>query len=143
LQACTEAFEHCDITIMSAAVADYTPVNVAEQKIKKQDSAFSIELKKTTDILAQLGRQKREGQLLIGFALETENEEAYAKEKLNKKNLDLIVLNSLKDEGAGFKGDTNKITIINRQLDKVEFDVKSKKMVAKDICAEILKLAVR
>jgi phosphopantothenoylcysteine decarboxylase/phosphopantothenate--cysteine ligase len=140
LLACTEHFEKADITIMSAAVADYTPVEVATQKIKKQDSELTISLKKTTDILATLGKLKQDHQLLVGFALETENEEAYAKQKLHKKNLDLIVLNSLNDNGAGFKTDTNKITIFNKALAKKSFDKKSKIEVAKDICAEILKL---
>jgi phosphopantothenoylcysteine decarboxylase/phosphopantothenate--cysteine ligase len=140
LAACDANFEQCDIMIMSAAVADYTPVEVANQKIKKKTDSFSIELKKTTDILAHLGKLKKEHQLLIGFALETENEEAYAKEKLQKKNLDLIVLNSLNDKGAGFKTETNKITIFNRSFDQTTFEVKSKKEVAKDICSAIFKL---
>ncbi|TCC86900.1 bifunctional phosphopantothenoylcysteine decarboxylase/phosphopantothenate--cysteine ligase CoaBC [Pedobacter frigiditerrae] len=140
LMACTSYFEQSDIIIMSAAVADYAPIHVANQKIKKKDAGFSINLKKTTDILATLGQQKKEKQFLIGFALETENEEFYAQEKLAKKNLDLIVLNSLNDKGAGFKTETNKITIFNKALDKVSFETKSKVEVAKDICNEILKL---
>lgn len=99
---------------------------------------MSIELKKTPDILAYLGQQKKEDQFLVGFALETEHEENYAKEKLVKKNLDLIVLNSLNDKGAGFKTETNKITIFNKALDKMAFETKSKKDVAKDICAAII-----
>lgn len=140
LIACTEKFANSDITVMSAAVADYTPVEVADQKIKKKAEDFSIQLKKTTDILASLGKVKKQGQLLIGFALETEQEETYAKEKLLKKNLDLIVLNSLNDKGAGFKTDTNKITIFNSAFAKTSFETKSKTAVAKDICAEIIKL---
>jgi len=140
LDACLLHFEESDVTIMSAAVADYTPVDVAQQKIKKKEDHFNIELKKTTDILATLGRQKNEGQLLVGFALETTDEENYAKEKLKKKNLDLIVLNSLNDKGAGFKTDTNKITIFNKDLVKTTFETKLKTDVAKDICAEIIKL---
>ncbi|WP_316772528.1 bifunctional phosphopantothenoylcysteine decarboxylase/phosphopantothenate--cysteine ligase CoaBC [Pedobacter frigiditerrae] len=143
LIACTIYAEQSDIIIMSAAVADYTPIDVANQKIKKAADDFSINLKKTTDILATLGKQKKENQLLIGFALETENEEFYAQEKLAKKNLDLIVLNSLNDKGAGFKTETNKITIFNKALDKVSFDTKSKVEVAKDICNEILKLITK
>ncbi|WP_316787291.1 bifunctional phosphopantothenoylcysteine decarboxylase/phosphopantothenate--cysteine ligase CoaBC [Pedobacter frigiditerrae] len=143
LMACTLHAEQSDIIIMSAAVADYTPIDVANQKIKKAADDFSINLKKTTDILATLGKQKKENQLLIGFALETENEEFYAQEKLAKKNLDLIVLNSLNDKGAGFKTETNKITIFNKALDKVSFDTKSKVEVAKDICNEILKLITK
>ncbi len=140
LNACIAQFNGTDITVMSAAVADYTPVEVAQQKIKKKEDHFNIELKKTTDILATLGKQKSEGQLLVGFALETTDEENYAKEKLKKKNLDLIVLNSLNDKGAGFKSETNKITIFNKALEKTAFETKSKTEVAKDICAEILKL---
>jgi len=142
LVACMAHFEQSDITIMSAAVADYTPTEVADQKIKKKTGDLHIELKKTTDILASLGQLKQAHQLLIGFALETENEEAYAKEKLKKKNLDFIVLNSLNDKGAGFKTDTNKITIFNKDLVKTSFDTKSKKEVAKDICSAILKLII-
>ncbi|MES2448534.1 MAG: bifunctional phosphopantothenoylcysteine decarboxylase/phosphopantothenate--cysteine ligase CoaBC [Bacteroidota bacterium] len=142
LNACTAYFSGSDITIMSAAVADYTPVTVAKQKIKKKEDSFNIELKKTVDILASLGKQKTTAQILVGFALETNQEEMYAKEKLEKKNLDLVVLNSLNDDGAGFKTDTNKITIFNRRFDKISFTVKSKKEVAMDICKEVLKLAV-
>ncbi|RZL68094.1 MAG: bifunctional phosphopantothenoylcysteine decarboxylase/phosphopantothenate--cysteine ligase CoaBC [Pedobacter sp.] len=140
LEACLVNFPESEVTVMSAAVADYTPVDIAQQKIKKTEDHFSIELKKTTDILATLGKQKTDGQLLVGFALETIDEENYAKEKLKKKNLDLIVLNSLNDKGAGFKTDTNKITIFNKHLVKKAFKTKSKTEVAKDICAEILKL---
>lgn len=140
LLACTQHFADSQITVMSAAVADYTPIEVADQKIKKNAEDFSIQLKKTTDILASLGKVKKEGQLLIGFALETEQEEVYAKAKLQKKNLDLIVLNSLNDKGAGFKTDTNKITIFNSAFEKTSFETKSKTAVAKDICAEIIKL---
>lgn len=140
LEACLQAFPESDITIMSAAVADYTPVTVAPQKIKKQATEFSIELKKTTDILATLGGLKQPHQLLVGFALETENEEEHARAKLVKKNLDLIVLNSLNDPGAGFKTDTNKVTLFNRALEKVVFETKTKAAVAQDISDEILKL---
>jgi phosphopantothenoylcysteine decarboxylase/phosphopantothenate--cysteine ligase len=140
LQACLEHFRESKITIMSAAVADYTPLHVADQKIKKQEDILQIQLKKTTDILAELGRQKTSGQILVGFALETENEEEHAKSKLVRKNLDLIVLNSLNDTGAGFQTDTNKITIFNKALDKKVFEVKSKAEVAADIYKEILSL---
>lgn len=142
LKACETEFPHSEIMVMSAAVADYTPVTAASQKIKKTNPEFSLELKKTTDILATLGQTKTTQQILVGFALETENEEAYAKAKLDRKNLDLIVLNSLNDKGAGFKGDTNKITIFNKAAEKVVFEMKSKTEVAKDICNEILKLVL-
>lgn len=143
LTACNQYFAQSDITIMSAAIADYTPVEIADQKIKKKESEFTITLKKTVDVLSSLGEKKKKNQLLIGFALETENEETYAKEKLQKKNLDLIVLNSLNDKGAGFKKETNKITIFNRQLNKISFETKAKTDVAKDICNEILKLIIK
>ena len=143
LKACLAYFEKSDIMIMSAAIADYTPIVVAKQKIKKKADEFSVNLKKTIDILATLGKQKKEGQLLIGFALETEKEEFYAQEKLKNKNLDLIVLNSLNDKDAGFKTENNKITIFNKALAKINFDTKPKAEVAKDICVEILKLIIR
>lgn len=138
LNACLQYFATADITVMSAAVADYTPVHVSVEKMKKQDEVLELQLKKTTDILAALGRQKRTDQLLVGFALETNNEEAYATEKLRKKNLDFIVLNSMKDAGAGFKGDTNKITIIDRNLQKEEHSLKTKTAAAADICNKII-----
>jgi phosphopantothenoylcysteine decarboxylase/phosphopantothenate--cysteine ligase len=125
---------------MSAAVADYTPADVATQKIKKQDGDLTIELKKTTDILKTLGEAKREGQILVGFALETNDEEMNAITKLQKKNLDFIVLNSLNDAGAGFAGDTNKVTIIDRDLKKTTFALKSKDAVARDICNKVAQL---
>lgn len=142
LNACTSHFAQSDIMVMSAAVADYTPVNVAEQKIKKTESEFNIALKKTIDILATLGQQKRENQVLVGFALETNDEEHHAKEKLRKKNLDMIVLNSLNDKGAGFKTETNKITIFNKEFNSKSFNTKSKTDVAVDICNEILNLMI-
>ncbi len=139
-QACHSFFGETDITVMCAAVADYKPKKIATQKIKKQENNLVLELEKTTDILASLGRSKTKNQILVGFALETHDEENYAKGKLEKKNLDLVVLNSLNDPGAGFKSDTNKITIFNRQLERSVFEVKSKTDVAKDICNAILKL---
>ncbi|MGZ3755906.1 MAG: bifunctional phosphopantothenoylcysteine decarboxylase/phosphopantothenate--cysteine ligase CoaBC [Mucilaginibacter sp.] len=140
LEACTQYFDEADICVMSSAVADYTPVTVAQQKIKKHTDSFSIEVKKTTDILKLLGSKKHPAQVLVGFALETNNEEANAIDKLQRKNLDFIVLNSLNDEGAGFKTDTNKITIIDRNLQKSVYDLKSKADTAKDICQKIIDL---
>jgi phosphopantothenoylcysteine decarboxylase/phosphopantothenate--cysteine ligase len=140
LEVCLQNFELADACVMSAAVADYTPITVATQKIKKKEDSFCIDLKKTTDILKVLGERKRSGQLLIGFALETQNEEQNAIDKLNKKNLDLIILNSLNDDGAGFKLDTNKITMIDRNLQKTVFDTKSKTEVATDICQKLISL---
>ena len=123
---------------MSAAVADYRPKQVAHQKIKKDDKTLTIELEKTVDILASLGKIKRH-QCLVGFALETNNELENAKAKLKKKNLNLIVLNSLNDKGAGFKKDTNKVTIIDNKDNIAHFDLKPKSEVAKDILTEIIK----
>ncbi len=139
LNACLANFNSSDICIMAAAVADYKAVHVADQKIKKQKGKLVIEFEKTTDILQTLGEQKKPGQILVGFALETENEEQNAKEKLKRKNLDFIVLNSLRDEGAGFAVDTNKIKIIDQHT-TVAFEVKSKTAVAKDICTKIVDL---
>ncbi|MEO8949640.1 MAG: bifunctional phosphopantothenoylcysteine decarboxylase/phosphopantothenate--cysteine ligase CoaBC, partial [Mucilaginibacter sp.] len=143
LEQCRAYFTQTDICVMSAAVADYTPVTIAQQKIKKQADGFNIDLKKTTDILKELGSTKRPNQLLVGFALETNDEETNAIEKLQKKNLDFIVLNSLNDEGAGFKGDTNKITIIDSHLQKTQYTLKTKAEVAKDICLKITELVSR
>jgi len=141
LHACEEHFEAADIVVMSAAVADYTPVEVASQKIKKKENEFAIALTKTADILATLGAKKKENQLLVGFALETNNELENAKDKLIRKNLDFIVLNSMQDKGAGFATDTNKVTIIDRAGNTHEFSLKSKEEVAKDICSIIVSLS--
>jgi phosphopantothenoylcysteine decarboxylase/phosphopantothenate--cysteine ligase len=138
LNACMDKFNESDITVMSAAVADYTPVTVADGKIKKNTDSFSIELKKTTDILKQLGSIKKEKQLLVGFALETNNEKEYALKKLSSKNADMIVLNSLNDTGAGFGHDTNKITIFDRKGNEYKFDTKTKQEVAADIVNRII-----
>ncbi|PKA81894.1 phosphopantothenoylcysteine decarboxylase/phosphopantothenate--cysteine ligase [Ulvibacter sp. MAR_2010_11] len=131
-------FDNCDIAILSAAVADYRPVQVAAQKIKKKDSTLTLSLEKTDDILASLGNIKKK-QFLVGFALETENELENAKTKLKKKNLDLIVLNSLNDKGAGFKTDTNKVTLVTKDNKVIPFSVKPKTEVAKDILQHIIK----
>ncbi|WP_299440516.1 bifunctional phosphopantothenoylcysteine decarboxylase/phosphopantothenate--cysteine ligase CoaBC [uncultured Aquimarina sp.] len=138
-EAVTKEFDTCDIAIASAAVADYRPKNISDQKIKKSDSSFSIELERTTDILNWMGSVKK-NQFLVGFALETENEEENAKNKLKKKNLDLIVLNSLNDKGAGFKGQTNKVTLINHKFEIKAFELKTKTEVAQDIFNEIKEL---
>lgn len=127
----------CDIAILAAAVADYRPSEVASQKIKKKEAVMNIPLEPTRDILASLGEQKKK-QYLVGFALETQNEVVNAKGKLERKNLDAIVLNSLNDEGAGFGKPTNKITFIDREGALKSFDLKSKAEVAGDIFNEIL-----
>lgn len=131
--ACMDVFPKTDIAVLAAAVADYKPAVKADQKIKKKDESLSLELLKTHDIAATLGKQKTESQFIVGFALETENEEANALKKLESKNFDLIVLNSLNDKGAGFGHDTNKISILDRKQQSQSFDLKSKKEIAKDI----------
>ena len=135
--ACHEFYNSVDVAIAAAAVADYRPKNVANQKIKKNDATFSIELEKTRDILASLGEQKK-NQFLIGFALETENEIEHAKQKIQKKNLDLIVLNSLNDEGAGFGKATNKVTFISKEFAIEPKELKSKEEVAQDIINKVI-----
>ena len=134
---CHRYFSEVDAAIAAAAVADYRPKNVASQKIKKSDAAFSIELEKTKDILASLGAIKQ-NQFLIGFALETENEIEHAKQKIQKKNLDLIVLNSLNDKGAGFGQPTNKVTFIDKNFNIFPMELKSKEAVALDIINKII-----
>ncbi len=137
-EACVAVFPKTDIAVLAAAVADYRPLVKADQKIKKKDGTLTIELTKTKDIAASLGKLKHEGQVIVGFALETEQEQENALKKLEAKNFDLIVLNSLKDAGAGFGHDTNKITLIDSNRTVRSFDLKSKKEVARDIVSAIL-----
>lgn len=138
--ACTAVFDKMDIAVMSAAVADYTPVTVAEEKVKKSSDFFSVELKRTKDILKYLGAVKKEGQILVGFALETHDEIKNALKKLVDKNADLIILNSLKDNGAGFGTNTNKITIFDKNGGEHQFETKLKTAVAADIVNTIIRL---
>lgn len=141
--AATKLAPKADIIVMAAAVADYRPANPANKKIKKKGNDMVIELAKTNDILATVGKSKKKGQFLAGFALETDNELANAQKKLKEKNLDLIVLNSLQDKGAGFGHDTNKIKIITANNKTFNFELKTKKEAAADIVAHILTLAVK
>jgi phosphopantothenoylcysteine decarboxylase / phosphopantothenate---cysteine ligase len=127
---CMENFPLSDVIIMAAAVADFTPAVMQNEKIKKQDTDATLKLKATRDILSEMGKGKNENQVLVGFALETENELNNAYAKLEKKNLDFIVLNSMRDNGAGFNTDTNKITIIDKNKEVTAFDLKPKKVVA-------------
>ncbi|MBK7884205.1 MAG: bifunctional phosphopantothenoylcysteine decarboxylase/phosphopantothenate--cysteine ligase CoaBC [Chitinophagaceae bacterium] len=136
--AAQQEFIEADIAVMSAAVADYAPLKVEDQKIKKSSETFTVTLAKTKDILLSLGEKKQPHQLLVGFSLETHNEKENALKKLTEKNADLIVLNSLNDEGAGFGYDTNKITIFDNKGNEYPFDVKSKKAVAEDIVHTII-----
>lgn len=132
-QQCMKLVDNQDIIIMSAAVADYTPAHVAPEKIKKDFAQLSVELVKTKDILASVGKIKRDNQLLIGFALETENEVENAKKKLHNKNADLIVLNSLRTEGAGFRTATNQVTIFSKDGREFVSELKSKQEIASEI----------
>ena len=127
-----------NIIIMAAAVADYAPEIIADQKIKKEENSLTINLKKTNDILESAGKLKKEDQILVGFALETSNEKENALKKLIKKNADMIILNSLNDKHAGFQFDTNKITIFDKLGKEYAFENKSKKEVAKDIVNTII-----
>lgn len=136
-QISSKHFPACQVAVLAAAVADYKPKTTQSNKIKKQNTELSIELERTPDIAEALGKMKNKNQLIVGFALETDNEEANAAEKLQKKNFDFIVLNSLRDTGAGFNFDTNKITIIHRDNTKKHFELKSKREVAVDIVSEI------
>lgn len=139
-QKTVKEFSKCTIAIMSAAVADYTPEKVSITKIKKSGDELHLKLRKTKDILAELGTRKTKKQFLVGFALETNNEVEHAKQKLNKKNLDFIVLNSLKDSGAGFAYATNKISIIDKSGKITRYGLKPKEEVAMDIINKIIEL---
>lgn len=136
--ATVKEFEQADVAILSAAVADYTPKNVFSQKVKKADNVLNIELQPTKDILAQLGKMKTDKQTLVGFALETNNEENNAKQKLSKKNLDFIVLNSLNDKNACFGFDTNKVTMIDSNGNMTKTDLKSKSEIAEDVVSKLI-----
>lgn len=138
--ACSSLFPETDIAVLAAAVADYKPVVKATNKIKKTSDTYMLELTKTPDIAATLGKQKHNGQLIVGFALETEHEEANAIKKLESKNFDMIVLNSLQDKGAGFGVDTNKVTLIYKNNKMQSFDTKGKQEVAEDIANAIEEL---
>jgi phosphopantothenoylcysteine decarboxylase/phosphopantothenate--cysteine ligase len=138
---CLNRFAQCDITILSAAVADFTPDKAASNKIKKDGFDLTLRLKPTTDIAASLGKIKKNSQLLAGFALETENGIKNAQDKLLRKNLDIIVLNTLGEEGAGFGFDTNRITIIDRNNNIDKFELKSKEEAARDILDKIVSMS--
>lgn len=139
--ACLNEMASYDIAVMAAAVADYTPTDVADQKIKKKEGEFTIKLKKTKDILGSFGNMKSARQTLVGFALETENELVNARKKLEDKNADLIVLNSLQDAGAGFGLDTNKVRLFFKNGDEKPIELKSKTALAKDIVDAIIQIS--
>lgn len=140
LEACLGLFDQCDVAVLAAAVSDYRPATTAAEKLKKTSEHFTMELVPTPDIAATLGSRKRADQLLVGFALETEQAEANAEEKLRKKNLDMIVLNNPKETGAGFGHDTNKVTFLFPDNKRQSFELKTKKEVAQDIADAIYKL---
>ena len=138
LDAVKKHHSEADIVVFAAAVSDYRPKNPALEKIKKKEDTLQIDLIKNPDIAAELGKKKT-SQFHIGFALETTNEEVHAKEKLKKKNFDLIVLNSLNDTGAGFQQDTNKVTFFDKNNNELKFELKSKLDVAQDIVNYVIK----
>lgn len=137
---CTALAPSADIMVMAAAVADYRPRSVADRKIKKKEEDMRLELEKTADIARTLGAQKKNGQVLVGFSLETNNEKEYALKKLQEKNLDMVVLNSLNDAGAGFNHDTNKVTLLSRSGQEQALPLQSKQEVARKIVMAIIDL---
>jgi phosphopantothenoylcysteine decarboxylase / phosphopantothenate---cysteine ligase len=139
---CLKRFAKCDVAVLAAAVADFTPGIVAGNKIKRNNKELILKLKPTIDIAAELGKMKKKKQLLVGFSLETDNELENAISKLKRKNLDLIVLNSLKDKDAGFGFDTNRITIIDKNNNIDKFELKSKEEAARDIIDKIVSVMV-
>ena len=142
-ETCAQYFTFNDVIVFAAAVADYTPKHPSVIKIKKKEDEFSIEMVKTRDIAGELGKLKRPGQVLVGFALETDHEMDHAQEKLGKKNLDFIVLNSVNDKGAVFQYDTNKVTIIDNSGNVTKFGLKPKTEVARDIADYVFKIIER
>lgn len=139
-EACIQRADNCDLVVLAAAVADYRPAHTELQKIKKSGQAMTLQLEPTTDIAATLGAAKKPNQVFVGFALETDDEEENARRKLVRKNLDMIVLNSLRDEGAGFGTDTNKITVFWPDNKKSSFGLKNKQLLAADLVDEMVKL---
>ncbi|RSK48345.1 phosphopantothenoylcysteine decarboxylase domain-containing protein [Hymenobacter rigui] len=137
-QAAAAAAATADVWVFAAAVADYKPAHVAENKIKKAGDTLTLELVKNVDIAAELGKTKRPEQFSVGFALETENEQVHALDKLRRKNFDIVVLNSLRDAGAGFRHDTNKVTLLEADGRITTFDLKAKVEVARDIVHAVL-----
>ncbi len=137
---CIKWFPECEACVMTAAVADYRPVVTENKKIKRGEGTYTIKMQPTTDILKELGKMKKKGQVLTGFALETDNEKVNAEKKLHNKNLDFIVLNSLQEEGAGFHSDTNKISIINSDGSAIDYEMKTKPEVAVDIVNHLSEL---
>jgi len=139
-EACSDLMAQMDIAVFNAAVSDYTPAETSAQKVKRGEGDWTIRLEPTRDIAAEMGKRKSKGQILVGFALETDKEEEHALAKLKKKNLDLVVLNSLKDEGAGFGTDTNRVSMIDGSGNVEKFDLKPKDQVASDLVKQVIKM---
>ena len=139
-EACSALIGKMDVAIFNAAVSDYTPAEAMDKKLKRGEGEWTLRLKPTRDIAAEMGRLKAPGQLLVGFALETDREEEHALSKLKKKNLDLVVLNSMRDEGAGFGTDTNRVTMIDRSGNADKFTLKPKDQVASDLVRRVIKM---
>ncbi len=139
-EACSGLMEQMDVAVFNAAVSDYTPAETSGKKVKRGEEEWTIQLKPTRDIAAEMGKRKSEGQVLVGFALETDNELEHARSKLKKKNLDLMVLNSMQDEGAGFGTDTNRVTMIDRSGNSEKFELKPKNQVASDLVGRVIKM---
>jgi phosphopantothenoylcysteine decarboxylase/phosphopantothenate--cysteine ligase len=137
---CSELLDQMDVAVFNAAVSDYTPVSSSGKKIKRTDGVWTLELKATRDIAAEMGKRKKTGQVLVGFALETDNEIEHARQKLEKKNLDLVVLNSMQDRGAGFGTDTNRVTMIDSAGKIERYGLKPKARVAQDLVQRVLKM---
>ena len=141
--ACCRFYEQVDVAVFAAAVADYRPESIADHKIKKDESSFTIKMVKNVDIAYEFGKVKSAKQLSIGFALETNDEVKHAVGKLNKKNFDMVILNSMNDSQAGFGFDTNKISIIKKDLSQTDYPLKNKSSVAEDIVHEIAGLLLQ
>jgi phosphopantothenoylcysteine decarboxylase/phosphopantothenate--cysteine ligase len=139
-EACSALMDRMDVGVFNAAVSDYAPAEPSVKKIKRGEGEWTLRLKPNKDIAAEMGSRKSRGQVLVGFALETDNEEAHAMEKLKKKNLDLMVLNSMRDEGAGFGSDSNRVTIIDRSGNTEKFELKPKHLVAADLVSRVIKM---
>ena len=137
---CSELMDRMDVAVFNAAVSDYTPASLSGKKVKRGTGEWTIQLKPTRDIAAEMGQRKSEGQVLVGFALETDNEEEHARQKLEKKNLDLVVLNSMQDRGAGFGTKTNRVSMIDRMGNIEKYELKPKTQVAVDLVQRVLKI---
>ena len=137
---CEEVIDQVDIAVFNAAVSDFTPIRASEVKVKRGSGEWTLKLKPTRDIAAEMGRRKRAGQIMVGFALETEHELEYARQKLEKKNMDLVVLNSMRDSGAGFETDTNRVTMVDRLGNVDRYELKPKAQVASDLVQRVIKM---